>query len=250
VTELEGLALASLAVTNNANEARVTELEGLALASFATTNNANHARFEEVERMSLELFARSTRITADLQDELVKAVTAGAMKELQMGAEIQDFEERFRLLNDMYVKEFVHHNEVEQGLQNELIGAVVGGAVDKMRESVVVGEKLDEEAERGMMTANELELKNDMVSQCKDRIVMQDLDLQGYMARRRELRDRMHNVSSVVRDWRGKIRKAGSSLIKAQGQKSRYTKVQPVMGETLFGEKMGGGMNRIQYVGV
>ena len=69
------------------------------------------------------------------------------------------------------------------------------------------------------------------------------------MARRRELRDRMHDVSSVVKDWRSKIKTAGSSLIKAQGAKSRYTKVQPIFGEKMFEPKMGGNKNS-QYLSV
>ena len=71
------------------------------------------------------------------------------------------------------------------------------------------------------MTANELELTSDRLAQAKDRVQMQDDDLQGYMERRRELRDRMKNVSTVVRDWRSKIRNASSSILLAQNSISK-----------------------------
>ena len=99
------------------------------------------------------------------------------------------------------------------------------------------------------MTANELELKTDIIIQKTDRIRMMDLDLEGYMSRRRELRDRMHNVSSIVKDWKGKIRNASSSLIKAQNGRSRFSskKVKPVLGgdEFMFSVGMGGSLNSV-----
>ena len=59
----------------------------------------------------------------------------------------------------------------------------------------------------------------------------------------------MHNVSSIVREWKGKIRNASSSLIKAQNSKSRFfnKKVKPVIGgdKSLFSVGLGGGLNSI-----
>ena len=80
-------------------------------------------------------------------------------------------------------------------MQNEIITSVVSTTMSSLIDSIVSTETLDESEERGRMTANELELKSDIITQKSDRIRMMDLDLEGYMGRRRELRDRMHNVS-------------------------------------------------------
>lgn len=205
-----------------AYEARVGMLEGSFFEQFAVNNVGLHNRLDELEQTQLMALAATTSDSWKRMDELTS-----------MSYELME-----------------HHSSEEHKLQDELIGSVASGVMEKMLDKVVADEKVEESENRGKMTANEVELRTDQIFQLKDRVKMMDLDLEGYMGRRRELRDRMHKVSSVVKDWKGKIRRAGSSLIKAQTEKSRYSKVKPVLaGAKLFSVGMGGNANQADLWG-
>ena len=202
-------------------EARVGMLEDAFFGQFATNNADMHSRLDELGEAHLISLAVTTNDSWKRLDELTS----------------------------MSYKLVEHHTGEELKLQNELIGSVASGVMERMLDKVAADEKLEESENRGIMTANEVEMRSDQITQLKDRVRMMDLDLEGYMGRRRELRDRMHNVSSIVKNWKGKIKKAGSSLIKAQTERSRFSKVEPMAGGEMFAVGMGGNMNSVNMWG-
>ncbi|GMI38665.1 hypothetical protein TrCOL_g12783 [Triparma columacea] len=202
-------------------EARVRVLEESFFSQFAVNNADMHSRLDDIANAHFMSLASTTNDSWKRLDELAS----------------------------MSYKLMEHHTGEELKLQDELIKSVAFGAMEKMLDKVATDEKLEESENRGMMTANEVEMRSDQIIQLKDRVRMMDLDLEGYMGRRRELRDRMHNVSSIVKNWKGKIKKAGSSLIKAQTERSRFSKVEPMAGGEMFAVGMGGNMNSVNMWG-
>jgi len=192
---------------NNYSE-RFDSLSRSYFLSLATTTNDWWARISELEHLQLRELATSTTSWYAL----------------------------LASLNETFSKSFVHTTLTTEALQNELIASTSRAALDKVCDHIIQQEKSDELYERGKMTANELELKTDKLNHAKEQIQMQCDDLEGYVGRRRELRDRMTNVSTVVRDWKSKIRNASSSILLAQSTMSKnYGKTRKGFQASPFG---------------
>ena len=233
----------SLATTTQDHHSRMDELNNLSALSFvSTTNHTNSLQKELVDETSRAAVVE-TALTAELnnyqdrfaqltldyfrslatttQDWWARIDSLSDANYIQLVQTNMSWHEIFDSLNVIYATSLIKHTSATTALQNELITEVSTNVMSRIEERIINQEKLDEATEQGKMTANELELKTDRLNQAKDRISMQSDDLVGFMERRRELRDRMHNVSSVVKDWRSKIRNAGSSLLLAQQTKSK-----------------------------
>ena len=195
----------------------VDETSRAAVVETALTAELNNYQ-DRFAQLNLDYFRSLATTTQDWWARIDSLSDANYIQLVQTN---MSWHEIFDSLNVIYATSLIKHTSATTALQNELITEVSTNVMSRIEERIINQEKLDEATEQGKMTANELELKTDRLNQAKDRISMQSDDLVGFMERRRELRDRMHNVSSVVKDWRSKIRNAGSSLLLAQQTKSK-----------------------------
>ena len=195
----------------------VDETSRAAVVETALTAVLNNYQ-DRFAQLNLDYFRSLATTTQDWWARIDSLSDANYIQLVQTN---MSWHEIFDSLNVIYATSLIKHTSATTALQNELITEVSTNVMSRIEERIINQEKLDEATEQGKMTANELELKTDRLNQAKDRISMQSDDLVGFMERRRELRDRMHNVSSVVKDWRSKIRNAGSSLLLAQQTKSK-----------------------------
>jgi predicted transcriptional regulator len=219
--ELNNLsALSFVSTTNHTNSLQkelVDETSRAAVVETALTAELNNYQ-DRFAQLTLDYFRSLATTTQDWWARIDSLSDANYIQLVQTN---MSWHEIFDSLNVIYATSLIKHTSATTALQNELITEVSTNVMSRIEERIINQEKLDEATEQGKMTANELELKTDRLNQAKDRISMQSDDLVGFMERRRELRDRMHNVSSVVKDWRSKIRNAGSSLLLAQQTKSK-----------------------------
>ena len=81
----------------------------------------------------------------------------------------------------------------------------------------------------------------------KERIRILESELDSQVQRGNALSSKMRRVSVVVNDWKSKIRNAGRELVKAQNERGRYSKVEPIGGDSMFSVAMGGNRNVTDY---
>jgi hypothetical protein len=125
---LENGYFSSLAVVTEDAHARYDQMTENALVSLTQSTLGYNKIVDELNDMAAKQFVHHTEVEAELQKELVQAVSQGALTKATLSTEVRNYEERVSSLETMWMKSFVHSTEAEAGLQNELISSAARAA--------------------------------------------------------------------------------------------------------------------------
>ena len=252
---LEESFFSQFVVSNSDYHARIDTLNTLYCTTLAATTSDMWERLETLEYMSMMHFAHHTRVENDLEEKLSLAV-----------AEVDDYRLRVRSLEESFFSQFVigisdFFNRLEEinrsfylqfVASNDDLHSRLLGIRDNYYTSfaLTTNDYRDRMEALEMMSATLLvrhvsvedELRG-VIKQDKERIRILESELDSQVQRGNALSSKMRRVSVVVNDWKSKIRNAGRELVKAQNERGRYSKVEPIGGDSMFSVAMGGNRN-------